>query len=69
MPLVEITFLEGRPIEKKRQLVKSVTEAVANSIDANPEGIIVILREVGRDQWASGGSLRSDTPAPKIQKQ
>jgi 4-oxalocrotonate tautomerase len=68
MPIVEITFFEGRPIEKKRQLVKSVTEAVANSIDVDPEGIHVILREVRRDQWAGGGLLRSDQPAPKIQK-
>lgn len=69
MPIVEITFFEGRPIEKKRQLVKSVTEAVASSIDADPAGITVILREVRRDQWAGGGNLRSDGPPPKTRKQ
>jgi 4-oxalocrotonate tautomerase len=68
MPVVEITFFEGRPIEKKRELVASVTEAVSKSIGVDPEGIHVILREVRRDQWAGGGFLRSDRPAPKPQK-
>ena len=60
LPVVEITFFEGRPIAKKRRLVKSVTAAVAKSIDVDPEGVHVILREVRRDQWSRGGILRSD---------
>ena len=64
MPVVEISFFE-RPVEKKRELVKKVTDAVAEVLEVDPEGIYVILREMRRDQWAGGGQLRSDRPAPK----
>ena len=60
MPVVEITFFEGRTMAKKRRLVKTVTAAVATSIDVDPEGVHVILREVRRDQWSRGGLLKSD---------
>jgi 4-oxalocrotonate tautomerase len=65
MPVIEITFFEGRPIEKKRELVKAVTDAMSRTMDLPPEGIHVILKEVKKDQWAVGGVLRSDKPAAK----
>lgn len=65
MPFVELTFFEGRSIEEKRELVKSVTDAVSKSLHLPPDAIHVILREMKKDQWAVGGSLRSDKPAQK----
>ena len=68
MPVVEITFFEGRPLEKKRRLVKAVTGDVARILDVDPEGVHVILREIRRDQWGRGGILNSDRPKLKTKK-
>jgi 4-oxalocrotonate tautomerase len=55
MPLCEITIIEGRSPEKKRALMKEVTEAIHRSVDAPIETIRVILREVPAAHWAIGG--------------
>lgn len=55
MPLVEITIIEGRSPEKKRAMIKEVTEAVHRSIDAPMEAIRVVIREVPAAHWAVGG--------------
>lgn len=55
MPLVEITLVEGRSPEKLRALIRAVTAAVQESLEAPPETIRVILREVPASHWAVGG--------------
>lgn len=55
MPLCEITLIEGRTAEQKRDLMKNVTEAIHTSIDAPKEAIRVVLREVPAAHWAVGG--------------
>jgi 4-oxalocrotonate tautomerase len=54
MPLVEITLTEGRRPEDLRRLLHQVHEAVRDSLDANPQSIRVIVREVPRSLWAAG---------------
>ena len=68
MPVVEITLFEGRTIEKKRELVKAVTDAVSKTLNLDPQAIHILLREMKKDQWAVGGSLRSDGSIPTTQK-
>jgi 4-oxalocrotonate tautomerase len=55
MPLCEITIIEGRSPEKKRALMKEVTEAIHHAIDAPMEAIRVVIREVPPAHWAVGG--------------
>jgi 4-oxalocrotonate tautomerase len=55
MPIVEITLVEGRDAEKKRALVKEVTDAVVSSIGAPIESVRVILREIPPQHFAVGG--------------
>lgn len=55
MPLVEVTIIEGRPSEKKRALIKEVTDAVVRSIDAPKDAVRVIIREVPAAHWGVGG--------------
>ncbi|TRW44245.1 tautomerase family protein [Georgenia yuyongxinii] len=54
MPLVEISLSEGRRPEDLRHLLHQVHEAVRDSLDANPQSIRVIVREVPRSLWAAG---------------
>lgn len=60
MPIVTIKLAKGRTIEQKRDLAKAVTDAVVSSIDVKPEWVTVLIEELERENWASGGQLHSD---------
>jgi 4-oxalocrotonate tautomerase len=63
MPVVEITLVEGRSKEKKLALMKAVTEAVVASIEAKPESVRVILREIPSDHFGVAGvPLKKPSP-------
>jgi len=60
MPLVTIDIWEGRTVEQKRKLVRAVTSAVAGAIGCPEEAVEVIIRDVPKINWATGGELASD---------
>jgi len=60
MPIVHVYMFEGREIEVKRKLTKSVTEAVVNSLNVKPELVRVIINEIKKENMSLGGVLRSD---------
>jgi 4-oxalocrotonate tautomerase len=55
MPIAHILILEGREPEQKRTLIRAVTAAIAESLQARPEGVRVILQEVPKEHWGIGG--------------
>lgn len=60
MPIVQIDMLEGRTVEQKRKLVAKVTEAIVESVDAAPETVTIIIREMSKQNLGKAGKLRSD---------
>lgn len=60
MPIVQIELLEGRTIEQKRALVKEVTDAICKTLNAKPEAVRIILRDMKFENFANAGVLRSD---------
>ncbi len=60
MPIVSIKIAKGRPVDIKRNLVKSVTKAVASSLDLAPELVTVLIEEIERINWSTGGALHID---------
>ena len=54
MPLVQVSVRQGRPPEKIRTMISAVTAAVADSLDAAPGSIRVIVTEVPLTHWATG---------------
>jgi len=60
MPWVFVEAYEGRTLEQKRKLVKAITEAVSECYQVAPEHVSVQLRDVSREDWASGGVLACD---------
>jgi 4-oxalocrotonate tautomerase len=60
MPIVSIKIAKGRPVDIKRNLVKSVTKAVASSLELSPELVTVLIEEIERENWSTGGELHSD---------
>ncbi|HHY76006.1 MAG TPA: 4-oxalocrotonate tautomerase [Firmicutes bacterium] len=60
MPIVQIEMLEGRTLEQKRAMVKEVTEAICRTLNATPDAVRIIIREMPFEHFAVGGVLRSD---------
>jgi 4-oxalocrotonate tautomerase len=55
MPIVEVNMLAGRTKEQKKALIKAITEAVITSLDAKPETVRVILREMAPEDYGIAG--------------
>ncbi|MBI2183320.1 MAG: tautomerase family protein [Thaumarchaeota archaeon] len=60
MPLVHIYMNEGRTVEEKRNLAKSVTEAVVQSVKVKPEEVLVLIHDLALTNSAKAGVLRID---------
>ena len=55
MPIANIQILEDRAPEQKRELLRAVTAAIAESLDVKPDSIRVIIHEVPKEHWGIGG--------------
>ena len=55
MPFIQVTMLEGRPVEVKHELMRRLTEVTAEVVGGDIQRIRVALYEVSRDEWAIGG--------------
>lgn len=60
MPTIRVDLMEGRTIDQKRTLVKALTQALVDTLGAKPEAVDVLLFDVKRHDWATGGELWSD---------
>ncbi len=60
MPIVSIKIAKGRPVDIKRNLAESVTKAIATSLNLKPELVTVLIEEIDRENWSTGGQLHSD---------
>ncbi|MFZ6735070.1 4-oxalocrotonate tautomerase [Undibacterium sp. Ji42W] len=60
MPTINVQMFEGRTLEQKRAFVKAVTEASAQTLGCSLDAVDIIIQEIKREDWASGGTLWSD---------
>ena len=60
MPIIVIKMAKGRSIEQKRKLVKAITNVVVDVLDVKPEWVTVLIEEIDRENWATGGELHID---------
>ncbi|BAY74372.1 MAG: tautomerase family protein [Nostoc sp. ZfuVER08] len=60
MPFITVQIAKGHSIEKKRQLVKAITDALVATLNSKPEWITIHIDEFERENWAVGGQLHSD---------
>ena len=67
MPVIRIEMLEGRSAEQKRALVRELTDGCVRALGASPESVKVLIFDVPREHWATGGVLLSEKApaAPK----
>lgn len=60
MPIIRVEMFEGRTDEQKRALAEELTEAFLRSAGGNRDSVQVILTDVSKENWATGGTLFSD---------
>ena len=60
MPFINIKIAKGRTLDQKRKLVRSVTEAVSESIGVAPEKIWIQIDEFDKENFATGGRVMLD---------
>ena len=60
MPTIRVELMEGRTPEQKKNLVKALTEAVVETLGSKPESVDVVLYDIQRGNWATGGQLWSE---------
>jgi 4-oxalocrotonate tautomerase len=58
MPYVNIKVTkEGVTPNQKGELIKGVTDLLANVLGKNPETTVVVIDEVDTDNWGIGGEI------------
>ena len=60
MPTYHIEMLEGRTVEQKKKLVEAITRVTVEVLGSAPESVDILITDVKRDNWATGGELRSE---------
>jgi 4-oxalocrotonate tautomerase len=60
MPIIRIEMLSGRTAQQKRDLVEALTRETARVAKCAVEGVQVVIAEVEREHWATGGVLASE---------
>jgi 4-oxalocrotonate tautomerase len=60
MPTINVQLFAGRSVEQKRAFVEAITEATCKSLGCKPEAVDIIIQDVKKDDWATGGKLWSD---------
>ena len=60
MPTIRVELLEGRTAEQKKALVTALTQAVVQTLGSKPESVDILLFDIKRSDWATGGELWSE---------
>jgi len=60
MPTYHIEMFEGRTTEQKKKLVAEVTRVTVEVLGGSAESVDIIINEVKRENWATGGKLWSE---------
>jgi 4-oxalocrotonate tautomerase len=55
MPTVQISLLPGRTPEKKEELIKNVTHAIADTLQIPKDRVHILLYEIPKENIAHGG--------------
>ncbi|MCL1698718.1 MULTISPECIES: 4-oxalocrotonate tautomerase [unclassified Lysinibacillus] len=55
MPIIQVTFIEGRTPEQKERLIEEVSKTVSSVLDAPLETVRVCLHEIPSTHWGIAG--------------
>ena len=63
MPIYRVEMLEGRTSEQKKKLAEAITRVSVEILGGQPDSVNVIINEIKRENWATGGKLWSEPRA------
>jgi len=55
MPIVTINMLDGRDKNKKRELIRNITDTITETLEIPAETVRVILNEIEDDHYGIAG--------------
>ena len=53
-------MMEGRTVEQKRKLAEAITRVSVEILGGAPESVDILITDVKRENWATGGQLWLD---------
>ncbi len=59
MPVIRVEMFK-RTQEQKRDLARELTDAFVRTCGGNKEAIKILITEVDKNNWASGGVITAD---------
>jgi len=60
MPTYHVEMMEGRTIEQKKKLVAEITRVSVDILGGEANSVDVIITDIKRENWATGGKLWSE---------
>lgn len=57
MPVVRVSWFEGKNHEQKTKVAAEITESIVRNTDTDPAYIYVIFEDVKPSDWAGGGKI------------
>jgi 4-oxalocrotonate tautomerase len=59
MPIINIDLWAGRTSEMKDKLIQNVTKVVCETVGCPPEAVIVVIRDIPKENWGQSGKQGS----------
>jgi 4-oxalocrotonate tautomerase len=63
MPVVRVSWFEGKDQEQKAKVAAEITESIVRNTGTDPNYIYVIFEDVKASDWAGAGKLFGDASA------
>jgi phenylpyruvate tautomerase PptA (4-oxalocrotonate tautomerase family) len=60
--IVQITLNEGRTLEQKKQLYRSIAAGLQQRLGVRPEDVLINLVEVKKENWSFGNGIAQYAP-------
>ncbi|MGR3621422.1 2-hydroxymuconate tautomerase [Pseudophaeobacter sp.] len=60
MPIIRVEMFTGRTRDQKRALVEELTESFVKAAGGTKESVHVVITDVDKENWGSGGELCAD---------
>ncbi len=60
MPTYHIEMMEGRTLDQKKKLVEAITRVTVEVLGVKPESVDILIADIQRENWATGGKLWSE---------
>ena len=60
MPTYHVEMMEGRTLDQKKKLVAEITRVSVEVLGGVVDSVDVIITDIKRENWATGGKLWSE---------